>query len=114
MKVYGIKSCGSVRKALAYFKMHGIDYAFVDLKTAPVDRATILEWLQTVPLEKLFNNKGTKYRTLGLSGCTLSDAEKIDWLANENLLIKRPVIEQDNGNVCVAFDEAHYDKIFGV
>ena len=97
MKVYGIKTCGSVKKALAYFKAKGIEHEFVDLKQTPVDKQTIEAWLAKVPMEKLFNNKGTKYRTLGLSKEPLNDTQKLDWLAKENLLIKRPVVELDNG-----------------
>lgn len=113
MTVYGIKTCGSVKKALAYFKAKGIEHDFVDFKKTAVDKAKIETWLTKVPLEKLFNNKGTKYRTLGLSKMELSDAERIEWLAKENLLIKRPVIELDNGDVLVAFDEGIYDQTFG-
>lgn len=113
MTLYGIKTCGSVKKAMAFFKVRGIAYDFVDFKQTPVDRAKIESWLQKVPMDKLFNNKGTKYRTLGLSKTELSDADKIEWLAKENLLIKRPVIELDDGGVLVAYDEEQYTLIFG-
>ena len=114
MRVYGIKTCGSVKKALAFFKEHAIPYTFVDLKQEPVSRETIEGWAAKVSLEKLFNNKGTKYRTLGLAKETLNDDDKLAWLAKENLLIKRPVIEMDNGDVLVAFDEPTYKTTFGV
>ena len=113
MTLYGIKTCGSVKKAMAFFKARGVAYDFVDLKQTPVDQPKIESWLQKVPLEKLFNNKGTKYRTLGLSKMELSDADKIGWLTKENLLIKRPVIETDNGDVLVAYDEELYNRTFG-
>lgn len=113
MTVYGIKTCGSVKKALAYFKAKGIAYDFVDLKQSAVDKTKIESWLTKVPLEKLFNHRGTKYRTLGLAKMELGDTDKIDWLVKENLLIKRPVIELDNGDVMVAFDEGIYDQTFG-
>ncbi len=114
MKVYGITTCGSVKKALAFFKANNIPHTFVDLKKEPVSRATIEGWAAKVPLEKLFNNKGTKYRTLGLAKENLSDTDKLDWLAKENLLIKRPIVELDDGSVMVAFDETLYQKTFGV
>lgn len=113
MKLYGIKSCGSVKKAMAYLKARDLAYEFVDLKNEHVDQATIQRWLEKVSLERLFNNKGTKYRTLGLSKEDLSDAQKITWLEKENLLIKRPVIELDNGDILVAYDEELYHTILG-
>lgn len=111
MKVYGIKTCGSVKKALKYFKDNDIAYEFVDFKTTPVEQNKIEYWLKKVSLDTLFNNKGTKYRTLKLKELNLSDEEKIKWLAKENLLIKRPVIEY-NDEIIVAFDEKRYDSIF--
>jgi len=113
MTLYGIKTCGSVKKAMAFFKTRGIAYDFVDFKQTQVGRPKIESWLQKVPLDKLFNNKGTKYRTLGLSKAELSDSDKIEWLAKENMLIKRPVIECDDGSVLVAYDEEQYKHLFG-
>jgi len=111
MKVYGIKTCGSVRKALKFFKENGIDFEFVDLKKESVNKQKILSWLKKTELNKLFNNKGTKYRTLKLKDLNLDDEGKIEWLARENMLIKRPVIEYGE-DVIVAFDEESYKKLF--
>ncbi len=38
---------------------------------------------------------------------------KREWLCKENLLIKRPVIELDNGDVIVGYDEELYNEVFG-
>lgn len=111
MKVYGIKTCGSVRKALKFFKEHNIDYEFIDFKKETVGIDKINLWLEKTTLNELFNNRGTKYRTLKLKELNLDDNQKIQWLAKENMLIKRPVIEYDD-KVIVAFDEEKYKKIF--
>jgi len=111
MKIYGIKSCGSVTKTLSFFKSHNIEYEFIDFKKTPVDESKIKEWLQIIPMQKLLNTKGTTYRTLKLKEMNLSDEQKIEWLAKTNNLIKRPVIEYDNG-VIVAFDELIYKELF--
>jgi Spx/MgsR family transcriptional regulator len=112
MRVYGIKTCGSVKKALKFFKDHGIDYEFVDFKKTPVGCEKIDEWLKKVDIDTLFNNRGTKYRQLGLKDLNLDAAGKREWLCKENLLIKRPVVELDNGDVIVGFDEKRYEEIF--
>ena len=109
--VYGIKNCDSVKKALSFFKTHDIDYSFVDFKTSPVDSAKITSWLHQVDLKTLFNTRGTTYRTLGLKAMNLDDAGKAEWLANENMLIKRPVIEKGD-DVIVAFNQAEYERVF--
>ena len=111
LKVYGIKNCDSVKKALKFFKTNEIDYELIDFKTIPVDCATINRWLQTVDLKTLFNTRGTTYRTLGLKAMNLTDEEKAAWLCKENMLIKRPVIEYDD-NVIVAFNQTQYEGTF--
>ncbi len=112
IKIYGIKTCGSVKKALKFFKDNGIDYEFIDLKKEPVGCNKIDEWLAKVDIETLFNNRGTKYRTLKLKELNLDNDGKREWLCKENLLIKRPVIELENGDVVVAFDEEKYRELF--
>ena len=112
MTIYGIKTCGSVKKALKFFKDHAIEYDFVDFKQTAPDCDRIERWTAEVGIEKLFNNRGTKYRTLKLKDRNLNEAGKREWLCREFLLIKRPVIEQDDGTVTVAFDEEKYREIF--
>lgn len=109
--VYGIKSCGSVQKALKYLDSNGIDYKFHDFKTQPVSRSTIESWTTQSPLSILLNTKGTTYKTLALKSLDLDDNGKIEWMSNHNLLIKRPVIEH-NGKVIVGFDPSLYEGIF--
>ncbi|MEO1927142.1 MAG: arsenate reductase family protein [Nautiliaceae bacterium] len=112
MKVYGIKTCGSVKKALKFFKDNGIEYEFVDLKKEPVKCDKIDEWIKKAGIDIIFNKRGTKYRMLKLKELNLDDNGKREWLCCENLLIKRPVIELDNGDIIVGFDEERYKEIF--
>ncbi len=112
MKVYGIKTCGSVKKALKFFNDNGIAYEFIDLKKEPVGCDKIDAWLQKADMDTLFNKRGTKYRTLKLKELNLDNVEKREWLCKENLLIKRPVVELNNGGVVVAFDEERYGELF--
>jgi arsenate reductase-like glutaredoxin family protein len=67
VKVYGITTCGSVKKAIAFFKEKVVPYAFVDLKSTQISEAKLQEWLRAQPMSLLFNTKGTKFKTLGLS-----------------------------------------------
>jgi Spx/MgsR family transcriptional regulator len=112
MKIYGIKSCDSVRKAVKFFKNHNIDFEMVDFKTTPVGCDTIDRWLKEVSIDKLFNTRGTTYRTLKLKELNLDNDGKRAWLCKENMLIKRPVIETDDGRVIVGYDEIRYKELF--
>ncbi len=111
MKLYGIKTCDSVRKARKFFKDRGIDYDFVDFRETPVKEETISKWLEKVSIDSLFNKRGTTYRTLKLKELNLDDKGKKAWLAKENMLIKRPVIEYEN-QVITGFDKKKYEEIF--
>lgn len=109
VEIYGIKNCDSVRKALKYLKAHDIPYHFVDFRETPVAETTIRSWLDKADLKTLFNTRGTTYRTLKLKELNLNDDEKIQWLAKENMLIKRPVIVFD-GKVIIGYNESEYQK----
>jgi Spx/MgsR family transcriptional regulator len=110
--MYGIKNCDSVKKAMKYLKTKEITYEFVDFKITPVDDKSISSWLKHQTIDKLFNARSTTYRNLKLKELDLSDEQKAKWLAKENLLIKRPIVEY-NGKVIVGFNQEEYQGIFG-
>jgi Spx/MgsR family transcriptional regulator len=109
--MYGIPTCGSVKKAKKFFEENNIEYEFQDFKKSPVDCQKIEYWLTQIDIKTLLNNRGTKYRTLKLKDLNLNDDDKKSWLCKENMLIKRPVIEY-NDIVTVAFDEEVYKNKF--
>ncbi len=111
MKVYGIKTCGSVKKALKFFDDNKIKYEFIDLKKVSITKEKLDSWLKKVKIDVLFNNRGKKYRDLKLKDLNLNDEGKKEYLLKEYLLIKRPVIEFKD-DVIVAFDEDKYKEIF--
>ncbi|DAB30877.1 MAG TPA: arsenate reductase family protein [Sulfurimonas sp. UBA12504] len=111
IEVYGIKNCDSVKKALAFFKKHHLDYVLHDFKTQVLGCDKINLWLQQTEIKKLFNSKSTTYRTLALKDKNLSEKEMIEWLCKENLLIKRPVIEYNN-KLIIGFNETDYQGEF--
>ena len=113
IKMYGIPTCGSIKRAKKFFSENNIEFEFIDFKKTPVDCNKIDEWLKEVDMKLLFNSRGTKYRTLKLKELNLDDAGKREWLCRENMLIKRPIIEYDN-KVIVAFDEEKYKEVFDV
>lgn len=112
MLLFGIKNCDSVRKAVKFCNANGIEYEFVDFKQTPVDEALIRGWLDTgATIKELFNNRSTTYRNLKLKEKNLGDEQKVEWMAKENLLIKRPVVTLNNGEVLVGFNESRYQEL---
>lgn len=110
LKVYGIKNCDSVKKAVRFLKEHRIAYELIDFKSTPVSCPTVQKWLKDADISALFNTRGTTYRTLKLKELGLNDDEKAEWLCKENMLIKRPVIEYGE-KVLVGFDQNNYEKV---
>jgi len=108
MKLYGIPNCDTVKRARAFLADQGMAYAFHDFKKAGVPEDRLPGWLQAVGWEKLVNRQGTMWRKLG-------DAERaavVDAASASALMravpsvIKRPVVEWDDGRVTVGFDVA--------
>lgn len=111
MKIYGITTCGSVKKATSFLKSKNIAFKFVDLKKEKIAPQNIKKWADIVGLGILFNTKGTKFKTLGLDK-NLSDEEKFEWLEKEQLLFKRPILEINENDILVGFDEGIYQAKF--
>jgi len=108
--IYGIKTCGSVRKAIKFCNDNNLEFTFHDIRKEPLDDTKIKKFASKVDVNLLFNNKGTKYRQLGLKELNLDNAGKLQWLCKDNMLLKRPVIEYGEDKVLCAFDEEVYQK----
>jgi len=111
LKVYGIKTCNSVRSALKFFKENDIEVEFCDLRKEPPACEVVENWVNKAGIDTVFNNKGTKYRDLKLKELNLDDKGKLEWLCKEPMLVKRPVIEH-NENITVGFKEDMYKETF--
>ncbi len=107
MKIYGIKSCGSVKKAFVYFDSKNVSYEFIDLKKVALTNEDLTKWLKYIPLNKLLNRQGTTYKKLNLKDLNLSDEDIKMWLLKEQMLFKRPIIEGDKTITCGVDD---FDK----
>lgn len=106
LKVYGIKNCDTVKKALKYLSAHNVDYRFIDFRQNPLSVDTVKRWVESIGRDVLLNKRATTYRNL-------SDAQKnnitIELLIEQPTLIKRPVLV--NGlKVIVGFNEAEYNQ----
>ena len=112
IRVFGIKNCDNVRKAIKLLREKTIEFTFNDFRETPVSKEEILSWIKNgASLDELFNNRGTTYRTLKLKELNLDDEGKIAWLAKENMLIKRPVIVLDDNSVLVGYNETEIRKL---
>jgi arsenate reductase len=106
--MYGIKNCGTVKKARVWLEERGIDYRFHDFKKDGLDAAKLDEWLDSAGWDVLLNKRGTTWRKLAPARKENVGAAEARQLMLENAsIIKRPVLEY-NGGCLVGFDAEHY------
>lgn len=111
-RVYGIKNCDSVKKAVAWLNQNAIAHEFFDVKTCGLTLTHLEQWREALGADVLINKRSTTWKQL-----SPVDQERVLQpqglaivLANPTL-IKRPVLEHDK-TICVGFDEANYRALF--
>lgn len=111
-RVYGIKNCDTVKKALAWLNANNIEHEFFDVKTCGLTLKQIDTWREAVGADILINKRSTTWKQL-------SQADKDKVLTQQGLaivlanptLIKRPLIEH-NASVSVGFSEPQFTALF--
>lgn len=101
--IYGIPTCGTVKKARAHLESEGVEHAFHDFRADPVSAEKVHTWVATLGAKALKNTSGKSYRALGDEKKTWTDAQWADAMAADPMLIKRPVIERDGVAVQAGF-----------
>lgn len=110
MIVYGIKNCGTVKKAIAWLNENNIPFEFHDYKKQSVTTDKLQAWSRQSGWEKLVNRKGTTWRKLDDTQKELvkDEAGAVEVLAANTSMIKRPVIEQEGKIIAIGFDADEY------
>jgi len=109
IKLYGIRNCDTVRKAIKYLDVNDIRYQFIDYRKNPISIEKLQTIVSIVGWENLINRRSTTYRSL-------SERQKkninYDLVLNYPTLIKRPVLITED-EVLVGFSEKKYATIIG-
>lgn len=92
MKVYGIKNCDTVKKALTFLDQNKVQYEFVDFKKSPPTKSDITRWKKEFG-DYPVNAKGPTYRNIKDEFEAASSAQKIEILIENSSAIKRPIVE---------------------
>ena len=87
--LYGIPNCDTCRAAKKALEVAGKPLTFCDVRSTPLDRATLERFHATFG-ESLINRRSTTWR--GLSEDARSD-DPVTLLKDNPTLMKRPVIE---------------------
>ncbi len=103
LKVYGIPTCGTCKKAIQWLEANGVTYEFINTKDYPPSRQQIQGWVNTLGAKAMRNTSGKSYRSLGEEKKSWTDVEWIDAFAQDAMLIKRPLFAKDDIAVLVGF-----------
>lgn len=110
LKIYGIKNCDTMKKAMSWLNERGINFEFVDYKRAGVVAERLPHWLAVAGHELLLNRRGLMWKKLGAAERDKVEATKAAALMIAcPALIKRPVLEIGD-EVLVGFDSATYTQ----
>ena len=102
--------CSTCKRAKKWLDEHGVAYTDRHIVEDRPTAAELGAWreLAGVPMRRLFNTSGTKYRELGVKAkldAGMSDEEAFRLLAADGMLVKRPVlvVRADDGTGTAIF-----------
>lgn len=104
LRIYGIKNCDTVRKALKFLSSKSLSYEFIDYRDNPISKDLFEIMKQGVGIDLLINKRSTTFKVL-----TDKQKQNINYelVTQYPTLIKRPVLIK-NRNVMVGFSEKKY------
>ena len=116
-KLYGIKNCDTMKKAMNWLADNGVAYEFIDYKKAGVAEAHLPDWAARTGWEVLLNRRGLMWKKLSDDerAATMEtkagpgvDVEKaLKLMAQYPSLIKRPVLDTGD-KLLVSFSPETY------
>lgn len=108
--------CTTCQKAKKFLDEHGAAYTQRHIKEENPSEDELRAWHEAsgLPLKKFFNTSGMRYRELGLKDklSDMSEAEQLELLASDGMLVKRPILVGDDF-VLVGFREAEWSRALG-
>ncbi len=114
-KLYGIKNCDTVKKALKWLDANGIKYQFHDYKKEGIDLVFLTKLVEKTGFEKILNRKGTTWRQVSeAEQSQISDNQSaLKLMQQKPSIIKRPILDLE-GKQLIGFDETEYRSAFGI
>ena len=100
IKIYCYPRCTTCQRATKYLDSKSVEYEYINIKDDNPSKETLRGLWQKSGLElkKFFNTSGILYREMELSKklSSMTDEEKLDLLASDGMLVKRPIIVKDD------------------
>ena len=114
MQILCYPRCTTCKKAVKWLDEKGVEYEYRDIKEKNTKKTELKKWIKAsgLPVKKFFNTSGQLYREMQLKDKLpeMSEADMIDLLATDGLLVKRPLLITDD-KVLVGFKEAEWEEV---
>lgn len=105
--------CTTCQKAKKWLEEKGIDFQDRNIKTENPTKEELAAWLKKsgLPLKRFFNTSGMRYKEMGLKDKLpgMSEEEQLTLLAQDGMLVKRPLLVGDDF-VLTGFKEAEWKE----
>ena len=112
IRVYGIKNCDTMKKAMTWLTENGVPYEFIDYKKVGIAEANLPEWDSRAGWEKLLNTRGLMWKKLSDDERAAVDERKaLKLMAQYPSLIKRPVLDTGNKLLLGFSPETYADQL---
>lgn len=113
IKIYGIKNCDTVKKAINWLTEHKIEFQFHDYKKDGIDQKQLEKFLEKLGHEKLINRKGTTWRQLTpeQQESVTNNKSALALMLEKPSVIKRPIVDLGNKQL-LGFDAEEYAETF--
>lgn len=112
IKVFGIRNCDTMKKAMSWLSEHGIEHEFIDYKKAGVAEAHLPDWSARAGWEKLLNTRGLMWKKLSDEERAAVNVEKaLKLMAQYPALIKRPVLDTGSQLLVGFSPETYAEKL---
>ena len=101
--------CTTCQKARKWLEAQGVEFQSRHILEENPKKEELAAWAEKLPLKRLWNTSGQKYRQLGLAQKLpeMSLEEQLVLLATDGMLVKRPVLVGE-GFVLTGFREAEW------
>lgn len=104
--------CSTCKKAKKWLEENNIQFKERNIVIETPTAKELTQWIQKsgYDIKKWFNTSGLKYKELNLKDklLNMTDKEKIELLASDGMLIKRPILITDK-EILIGFKEEKWN-----
>ncbi|MDA9771576.1 ArsC family reductase [Emcibacteraceae bacterium] len=94
IKIYGIKNCDTMKKAVKWMDANSIEYDFHDYRKDGISEDMVANFVSRLGLELVLNKRGTTWRKLPDDiKDNIDEAGAIKLMVENEAMIKRPIFD---------------------